>query len=310
MPRTPRAARANAADGLKAKDGVQHDGAPHEEDGAPGTNAVMPAEGGVQLADDSVRLAVNGVGDGAPGTEDGTPGTEDGVPGTDTVMHEDGNAPGTDAVMHEDDGAQFADTNNGADGLSSDDEAVDEDGADGAAQGPGNIVPTTGNPPRGYFMTRFRSGRFWCDAEDVERMESSSRWLSGRGLAVFSEAMLIRAQATTVDVVHPEVLHYIQEWEDGLARGDAAGARFSKAGVFGHIEQVRSIWFSSTRSSLCDRCSHRQWRRSGWSSPMSPSRSTGPSLRFDGRLAHSTTTTRSRPRAATQRRLSGRFEHY
>lgn len=117
-----------------------------------------------------------------------------------------------------------------------------------------SVAPTTSNPRKGYVMTRFRSGRFWCDAEDLARLESTSRWLSGRGLAVFAEDRLTSAQVQTVDVVHPEVLHFIQEREDALARGDAASAQSYKDSVHGHLELVR-------RSAQCQRaadCSARQ----------------------------------------------------
>lgn len=194
----------------------------------------------------------------AKATADPTPAMDSAVAVADTVPETP--PPAQDQDRHEAPGPQLeraetsdgeaygaddavGDTGSGAVG-----DAVGDAGSDtlGDAVGDtlGNVfgnadIGTGSRRPKGYFMTRFRSGRFWCATEDLGRLESASRWLTGQGLAIFVEDRLTKVQPTTVDVLHPEVLHYLQEWEDGLAIGDAAGARNGKESVLGHLEQVR-----------------------------------------------------------------------
>lgn len=116
-----------------------------------------------------------------------------------------------------------------------------DDDRDTMVDDPGNIAAAVGDAATGpdYNIRLWRAGRFACMREDFTRLESTDRWLSGDGLAVFAEQKRLAIGDGTVDVVHPNVLQEIQWYTEALDRGDEKNASSMRAGLVLALEQVR-----------------------------------------------------------------------
>lgn len=73
---------------------------------------------------------------------------------------------------------------------------------------------------------------------DLDRIVSRTAWLSGHGLAVFVQGELEARALQTVSVVHPQMLHDVEQYELELLDGDGNVEGYRTA-LISEISKVR-----------------------------------------------------------------------